>query len=100
MAIADVEQDGLHPLRLHRLAVGELHLEAVPVEGDRGVDVLDGDSDMVDAAEHGSSVYAAALSCSFWSQYGRKEQLTRRLDAEDLLQGRDGDLELLGRGLL
>src|SRR4051812_26791705 len=47
-----------------------------------------------------AGVYAAALSCSFWSQYAPKEQLTRRLDPEDLFQRRDCDLELLGRGLL
>src|SRR5262245_9393752 len=58
MAVADVEQDRLDPLRLDRLAVGELHLEALLVEADRSVEVLDGDSDVIDSPEHRAGVYA------------------------------------------
>jgi len=42
-----------------RLAVRQLHLEALLVERDAGVEVLDGDADVVDASEHGAAVYAA-----------------------------------------
>ena len=51
MALADIEQDRLDALRLDRLTVGELHLEALLVELDRGVEVLDGDADVIDPSE-------------------------------------------------
>ena len=52
VAVADVEQRGLDALLGDRLAVDERHAVGVAVDGDRGVEVLDGDADVVDAAEH------------------------------------------------
>ena len=56
MPVPDVEQDRLDPLRLDRLAVRQGHLEARRVELERRVDVLDGDADVVDLAEHSAGV--------------------------------------------
>src|SRR5690242_16708880 len=58
MALADVQQHRLDSLLLDRLAMRELHLEAALIEVEGGVDVLDGDSDVVDPSEHGAEVYA------------------------------------------
>ena len=85
MAVADVEQDRLDALRLDRLAVGELHLEALLVERDRGVEVIDSDADVVDPSEHAAAAVVRSPS--------------PRL-AEDLGQRGDADLELLGGRLL
>jgi len=52
MPIADVEQRRFHSLRLNRLAVRELHLERLLVEGDRLVEVVDGNADVVYSIEH------------------------------------------------
>src|SRR5262249_61360475 len=53
VTVADVEKTRLDALRGDRLAVGERHLEAPFVEGNRGVDVLDRDSDVVDSSKQG-----------------------------------------------
>ena len=53
VAVADVEQRGLDALLVDRLAVHERHPVGVAVDGDRGVEILDRDADVVDAAEHG-----------------------------------------------
>ena len=52
VVLADVEQHGLDALRLDHLAVDELHAVRGRVELDRGVEVADGDADVVDPAEH------------------------------------------------
>jgi diacylglycerol kinase (ATP) len=39
----------------------ERHAEGALVELDRGVEIYDGDSDVVDAAKHGASVYEASM---------------------------------------
>ena len=57
MVLADVEQDGLDALLGDDLAVRDVQAEAVPVQLDRGLDLLDGDADVVDAVEHGRPVY-------------------------------------------
>ena len=44
----------LDPLGIDRLSVHERHLQGVAVERKRGVDVLDGDADMVDRRQHGA----------------------------------------------
>src|SRR4051794_8183292 len=55
VALADVEQDGLDALGLHRLAVDEVEVEVGVVERERRVEVLDGDADVVDAREHAAA---------------------------------------------
>jgi hypothetical protein len=55
VAVADAEQHGLDALVLDGLAVLELHVEALAVEGDRLVEVLDRDADVIYAFEHGVS---------------------------------------------
>ena len=52
VALPDVEQDRLDALLGDDLAVGHLELEAVAPEGQRGLDLLDGHSHVVDAPEH------------------------------------------------
>src|SRR5690606_3039374 len=52
VSVADVEEDRLDPLRLHRLPVREAHLEGPLVERDRRLQVLDGDADVVNPSEH------------------------------------------------
>src|SRR4051794_18548049 len=52
VAVADVEQDRLDALGLDDLAVGELQAVRLLVQRDRGVEVLDGDPDVVDVGEH------------------------------------------------
>ena len=54
--VADLEQGGLHAELLHRLAVLARHAEAVAVELDRAVQVVDGHSDVIDPLEHGPGV--------------------------------------------
>ena len=56
MAVADVEQRRVDALLGDRLAVHERHPEHVAVEGQRRVDVLDGDADVVDRGQHGRAV--------------------------------------------
>ena len=51
VALADVEQDRLDAVLGDRLAMDERHPEGSLVERDRGVEVLDGDADVVDPAE-------------------------------------------------
>jgi diacylglycerol kinase (ATP) len=53
MAVTDVEQRRLDALLGDRLAVDERHPVPVAVHGDRRVEVLHGDADVVDAPEHG-----------------------------------------------
>src|SRR5919202_2060386 len=53
VAFADVEQHRLDALLLDHLAVRELHAVRLLVQRDRGVEVVDGDADVVDAGEHG-----------------------------------------------
>src|SRR5207342_3709243 len=50
--VADVEQHRLDALRLDRLAVRQLHLEALLVKLDAGLEVLDGDTHVIYTAEH------------------------------------------------
>jgi hypothetical protein len=52
VALANAEQNGLNALLLDRLAVLERHAEPLAIESDRLVEVLDGDSDVIDAVEH------------------------------------------------
>src|SRR4029077_4757187 len=52
VVLADVQQHGLDALLPHDLAMGDVQLEQLAVELQRGVDLLDGDADMVDAVEH------------------------------------------------
>jgi len=55
VALADAEQHGLDALLLDHLSVLERQAEAVAVQRERLVEVLDGDADVVDASEHGVS---------------------------------------------
>ena len=48
MAVADVEQRRVDALLGDRLAMHERHSERVAVERERGVDVVDGDADVID----------------------------------------------------
>jgi hypothetical protein len=52
MVLADVEQHGLDALLLDDLAMRDGHAVGLFVQGDRGVEVLDGDADVVDPGEH------------------------------------------------
>src|SRR5215210_4321327 len=52
VVLADVQQDGLDALLGHRLAVDERHGVGALVKGDRRVEVLDGDTHVIDAREH------------------------------------------------
>src|SRR4051794_29457840 len=52
VVLADVEQHGLDALGLDGLAVDELDREVALVELERGVEVLDGDADVIDAGQH------------------------------------------------
>ena len=52
VVLADIQQHGLHALLMHDLAMGDVQLEQVAIELERGVDLLDGHADMVDAVEH------------------------------------------------
>ena len=57
VAVADLEQNGLDALLLDGLAVLLAPCSKPSrVELDRGVEVLDGDADVVDAPEHGRGV--------------------------------------------
>jgi hypothetical protein len=53
VVLADVQQHGFDALLGHRLAVYDLHPVRLLVERDRRVEILDGDADVVDPAEHG-----------------------------------------------
>ena len=52
MVLADVEQHGLDALLLDDLAMRDGHAVGLLVQGDRGVEILDGDADVVDPGEH------------------------------------------------
>ena len=54
VVLADVQQHRLDALLCDDLAVRERQLEALAVELERGLDLLDGHADVVDAAEHSS----------------------------------------------
>ena len=54
VGVADVQQHRLDALVGHGLAVDQRHPELVAVARDRGVEVVDGDPDVVDCREHGS----------------------------------------------
>jgi hypothetical protein len=58
VALADVEQRGLDALLGHRLAMHERHAIGACVEIDRRVEIGDGDSNVVDAAEHAAELTA------------------------------------------
>ena len=90
VAVADVQQHRLDALRLDRLAVRELHPEALLVERDRRVEVLDGDADVVDPAEHG-----AESTCG-----GSARRRLRALDPEDLAERGDPTSSCSGVGSL
>ena len=64
VAVADVEQDGLDALLLDRLAVGERHRHRALVERQRGVEVVGGNADVIDQAEHPARVYLGLVSLS------------------------------------
>src|SRR5699024_6284269 len=49
--LGDLEERLLDTLGLHRLAVGDRGAEDVPVPADGGLEVLDGDGDVVDLRE-------------------------------------------------
>jgi diacylglycerol kinase (ATP) len=61
VALADVEQRGLHALVGQPLAVHERHAVRVAVNRDGGVQILDRDTDVIDAAEHGGECTLAAV---------------------------------------
>src|SRR3954451_19602116 len=62
VVLADVEQHRLDALLLDGLTVHERHAVGLLVQRDRGVEVLDGEAHVVDAAEHGAAVYADAAT--------------------------------------
>jgi hypothetical protein len=95
VAVADVEERGLDTLRLHRLAVRERHAEGLLVDSEGCLEIVGGDADVVDPAEHGLGSLRS------------RERIARRglavrllLDTQDLAKRRHPDLELLRRGLL
>ena len=51
MRVADVEQGGVDPLLGDGLAVHQGHPQRVAVDRERGVDVLDGDADVVESRQ-------------------------------------------------
>ncbi len=53
VTVADVEQGGLDALGLNGLAVRERHAERLLVEGERPLEVVGGDADVIYPAEHG-----------------------------------------------
>ena len=57
VALADLEQDCLDALPFDGFAVLLAHPEAVLVQLDRSVEIVDCDSDVVDASEHGGAAY-------------------------------------------
>src|SRR6185437_5748586 len=96
VAVADVEQRGLDALRLHRLAVGERHAEGLLVEGEGALEVVGGDADVVDSAEHGPGSLRSRERIP-----GRALAAARLLlDTEDLPQRGHPDLQLLRGWLL
>ena len=56
MVLADVEQHGLDALLLDDLAMRDGHAVGLLVQRDRGVEVFDGDPDVVDPGEHPGGV--------------------------------------------
>src|SRR5512139_109565 len=58
--VADVEQHRLDALRFHRLAMGKRHAQGLLVEGDGPLEVVGGDADVIDPAEHGQECIAVA----------------------------------------
>ena len=52
VTVSDLEQRRVDALLLHGLAVDERHPEGIAVDRQRGVDVLDGDADVVDGGQH------------------------------------------------
>ncbi len=54
VAVADIEQHGLDALLTDRLAVDQRHPQAVAIERDRRLEIIDGDADVVDGAQHGA----------------------------------------------
>lgn len=52
MALPHIQQDALHTLLHHRLAVNHRQPERLTVERERGLQVANGDPDVVNAREH------------------------------------------------
>ncbi len=52
MPVADVEQGSLDALLAHRLPVDQRHSQRLRVQSQRGLEVLDGDANMVDGGQH------------------------------------------------
>jgi diacylglycerol kinase (ATP) len=61
VALPDVEERGLHALVGERLAMNERHPVGVAVDRDRGVEVLDRDAHVIDAAEHAAESTLSAV---------------------------------------
>ena len=61
VVLADVEQRGLDALLLDDLAVDELEAELLAPQLERGLELLDGDPDVVDAVKHGRPLYPSTL---------------------------------------
>ena len=64
VAVADVEQDRLDALLLDRLAVRERHRHRALIERQRRVQVVGGDADVIDQAEHPAPSVFGALEAS------------------------------------
>ncbi len=56
MGVADLQQHGLDAELLDALAVLVGHAQPLLVQGHRLVEVLDGNADVVDLAEHGTAL--------------------------------------------
>jgi hypothetical protein len=54
--VADAQKRGLHALVGDGLAVLQRHSETLRVERDRGIEIFDGDPDVIDCLEHGEAV--------------------------------------------
>src|SRR3954464_14416271 len=65
--LADVEQHGLDALGLDGLAMDEGHVEVGVVELQRGVEVRDGDTDVVDAGEHAAAESSPGVTDPTWA---------------------------------
>src|SRR3954469_7753163 len=75
--------------------MGQRHAERLLVEGECSLEVLGGDADVIDPAEHGRW----SLRSRKWIALGPLA-VGLLLDSENLPQGGDADLELLGGRLL
>ena len=65
VVLADVQQHGLDALLLDDLAVGDLHLEAVAPQRERGLDLRHRHADMVDPPEHArQSIGGCEVGCT------------------------------------